>query len=230
MFSNRLTIVTGHYGSGKTTFSINLALSAARAGRRTCLADMDIVNPYFRAADSERPLREAGVTLIKPLFAGTNLDSPALPAQLAAVFDDRSFESVVLDVGGDDAGAAALGVYSARILADRDYAHLYVLNARRPLIAAPEDAAALLRQIETVSRVPATALVNNTNLGPETDADVLAGSRAYADAVSRLCGLPVACTCVRADLAETAARAAGPVFPMELWVKPPWAPPGRAQA
>lgn len=225
MFANRLILITGHYGSGKTTLALNLALAHARAGRRVCLADMDIVNPYFRAAECARPLREAGVTLIAPPFAGTNLDSPALPAQLAAAFDSALFDTAVLDVGGDDTGAAALGAYSARVLAEPGYAHLYVVNSRRPLMEQPANAAALLRQIETAGRVPATAVVANPNLGGETNLSVVTGGLPHARETARLCGLPLACLCAPRALAGKTARAVPdvPVFPMDFWVFPPWA-------
>ncbi|ADU25822.1 ParA family protein [Ethanoligenens harbinense] len=220
MLQSRLQIITGHYGSGKTTFAVNLAMENARAGRKTCLVDMDIVNPYFRAADSKGPLEAAGVRVIRPIYAGTNLDLPALPGELAAVFDDTSY-TVVLDVGGDDAGAAALGAYAHRILA-ADYAHLYVFNARRPLTSTPEEAVQILREIEAVSRVPATGLVNNTNLGNETDTDVPAASAAFAEQTAALTGLPLIYTGVRQELADAARSRLPSVYPLTMWVVPPW--------
>lgn len=220
MFQNRLQIITGHYGSGKTTFAVNLALEAAHAGRRTCLVDMDIVNPYFRAVDSRSVLESAGIRVIAPIYAGTNLDIPALPGELAAVFDDPGY-TVVLDVGGDDAGAAALGAYAHRILAEK-YEHLYVFNARRPLTSTPEEAVQILREIEVVSRVPATGLVNNTNLGAETEPDMLAASADFANRMEALSGLPLHCTGVRQDLADAVRGRLPKVCPLTMWVKPPW--------
>lgn len=220
MLSNRLQIITGHYGSGKTTFAINLAMEAAHGGKKVCLVDMDIVNPYFRAADSQKSLEAAGVRVIKPVYAGTNLDSPALPGELSAVFDDTSY-TVVLDVGGDDAGAAALGTYAKRIL-EAGYTHLYVFNARRPLTSTPEEAVQVLREIEAVSRVPATGLVNNTNLGAETDADVLAASLPFAEKTAALAGLPVVCTCVHEALADAAGSRLPRIHPLAMWVTLPW--------
>ncbi len=219
MFSNRLQIITGHYGSGKTTLAINLAMEAAKNGRKVCLADMDIVNPYFRAADSARPLEKAGVRLIKPVYAGTNLDSPVLPAELAAAFDDTSYDTVILDVGGDDAGATALGVYASRIL-QTDHIHLYVFNARRPLTSTPEETTEILREIERVSRIPVTGLVNNTNLGEETDSGVLKASLPFAERTSELAGLPVLFTCAKKDIA--AGIGLPRVHPLTMWVSPPW--------
>lgn len=220
MFQDRLQIITGHYGSGKTTFAVNLALDAARAGRKACLVDMDIVNPYFRAADSRDVMESAGVRVIAPVYAGTNLDSPALPGELGAIFDDPSY-TVVLDVGGDDAGAAALGTYAHRIHA-AGYMHLYVFNARRPLTSTPEETVQVLREIEAVSRVPVTGLVNNTNLGSETTVEVLTASAAFAEQTATLAGLPLCCTGVRQDLADAVRTRLPAVYPLTMWVKPPW--------
>lgn len=220
MFQDRLQIITGHYGSGKTTFAVNLALGTARAGRKVCLVDMDIVNPYFRAVDSRKTLEAAGVRVIAPVYAGTNLDSPALPGELAVMFDDPTY-TVVLDVGGDDAGAAALGAYAARFR-EAGYAQFYVFNARRPLTSTPEETVQVMREIEAISRLLATGLVNNTNLGAETDASVLAASAAFAEQTAALAGLPLVCTGVRQDLAEAARLCLPAVYPLDMWVTPPW--------
>ena len=97
-------IVCGHYGAGKTNLTVNLALLAAGAGERVTVVDMDIVNPYFRTADFTGLFREAGVRLLAPVYANTNLDLPVLPPSVgAAVSSGRG--RVLLDVGGDDDGA-----------------------------------------------------------------------------------------------------------------------------
>ncbi|MDR3645399.1 MAG: ParA family protein, partial [Clostridia bacterium] len=195
----RINIITGHYGSGKTNLSVNLALMFARQGRKVCLVDFDIVNPYFRAEDSRALLERSGVRVISSIYANSNLDIPAVPGEINSVFDDKSY-TVLLDVGGDDAGAAALGQFSATIKSAGDYRHFYVFNARRPLTQTPQQAVDILREIERASRIPADALVNNTNLAIETDAAVIGDSAAYARAVSSLSGLPLAFTCVREGL------------------------------
>lgn len=214
----RITVVTGHYGSGKTSLSVNLALRAAAAGRRVCLVDLDIVNPYFRAADRTEMLQRKGVRVIAPVYARTNLDMPALPAEIYSVFDEKA-GTVVLDVGGDDAGAAALGRFAPQITAE-PYAHLYVVNARRPLTRTPEEAVAILREIEAAGHVPATAVVNNTNLGPETNAGVIESSAPFARAVAGQAGLPLAFTCAERGLAAVLGRP--DVFPMDIFPSCPW--------
>ena len=129
-FPHRLTLVTGHYGTGKTEFSVNLALALAAEGARTALADLDIVNPYFRSREQRCLLEAAGVRLIAAAQALADADVPALPAELHALLEDRTVRGV-LDIGGDPSGARVLARYRARIL-EEDYQLLYVVKARRP--------------------------------------------------------------------------------------------------
>ena len=122
MQTKRISVVTGHYGSGKTNFSVNLALWLARQGKRVCVVDLDTVNPYFRTADYEQLFASQGVELIVPEFANTNLDLPVLSSRIGAVLQDESVD-VVVDAGGDDAGAAVLGCYAQQILSPVSYTH-----------------------------------------------------------------------------------------------------------
>ncbi|MDD4772960.1 MAG: hypothetical protein PHZ09_05075 [Eubacteriales bacterium] len=183
-------IVTGHYGSGKTNVAVNLALALRAGGSGVTVADMDIVNPYFRTSDSAAMLTEAGIKCVIPQYAGTNVDMPALPAEIYSMFADK-LSYGIFDVGGDDSGAAALGTYT-RHFEDIGYEMLYVVSMYRPITASPPDAAALMREIESKSRLRCTAVVNNSNIGAQTDRDNFFDSFDYADEVSRLCGLPLA--------------------------------------
>ena len=220
-FEKRMTIITGHYGSGKTNLSVNLALDCAALGKKTCIVDLDIINPYFRVADSEDILQKAGVRVIATIHARTNVENPSLTGEVNAVFDDSSY-TAIFDVGGDDAGAVALGRYSGRIREEGDYAHYFVINARRALTQTAADAVSILREVEAASRLPVTALVNNTNLSTETDAHVIRDSIAFAREASRLTGLPVAFTSVRRDIARQLADLKEPLYPIDIYVTPPW--------
>lgn len=188
--SRRVTVLTGHYGSGKTSVAVGLALALAREGKPVALADMDIVNPYFRAADRRRELTAAGVSLIVSDYAGTNLDTPALPRELYGVITDRS-RFAVLDVGGDERGALALGRYADMIKAGGAYEALFVVNFYRPLTASAEDAAEALREIELAGKLPCTGLVNNSNLGPGTEAADVLRTMERMEALSNRVKLPV---------------------------------------
>ena len=109
LLQKRITVIAGHFGCGKTNIAVNLALALAEEGKKCCLVDLDIVNPYFRSADNEKQLKEAGVRPILPEFANTNVDIPSLPKEYGSVF--VTDECAVIDVGGDSDGATALGVH-----------------------------------------------------------------------------------------------------------------------
>ena len=107
MEHKRVTLFAGHYGSGKTNIAVNYALHLAKEGKKVCIGDLDIVNPYFRTKDSAATLDAAGVELISPQFANTNVDLPALPAEAYRLVEDKSIYAI-MDIGGDDRGAYAL--------------------------------------------------------------------------------------------------------------------------
>lgn len=184
----RIIIVTGHYGTGKTNIAINLAIEYAKT-QKTVIVDLDVVNPYFRTADNLELLRENGIKAIVPNFANTNLDVPSLPAEVGAAFTGDE-EVVVFDVGGDDAGATALGRYSGKIR-ENGYEMYCVVSKYRPLINTPEAAVGILREIEHASRLTATGIINNSSLGRETSAEDIEKSAEYAEKISEMTGLPV---------------------------------------
>ena len=197
---SRLVVYAGHYGSGKTTLAIQTALDLRARGKRVLLADLDIVNPYFRTHDHRARLEAAGVRLIVSAYAGTNAELPGFPPEAAAAFDDAE-ACAVFDVGGDDRGALALGRYAARLNAEAP-AVLMVVNAYRPLTARPEQVAEIRQEIERASRVRFTGLVNNSNLGAGTTArDVLDTCR-YIQRAGEATGLPLAFTAAKAGVAE----------------------------
>ena len=202
----KITIVCGHYGSGKTNLAVNLALALAKAGEKTVLVDLDIVNPYFRAADNRRELEENGVRCILPQFANTNVDVPALPPQIHSTFIGD--EKVIFDVGGDKDGAMALGVYRNAI-AKCGYDMLAVCNMYRPLTPTPEETIENLAEIESQCRLTFTALVNNSNLGEETTAEDVKASFTYADSLSEQSKLPLLFTSVSDKVAIQTDR---PIF------------------
>lgn len=183
--TKKITIVTGHFGSGKTNFSVNLA----RENAPVTLIDLDIVNPYFRTADFIGKFE--GVNIIAPEFANSNVDLPYLGG-----FIDAAFEAdgpVIVDVGGDDAGATPLGMYRETLVA-QGYEMLSVISKYRPLTATPEDCLQYLKEIEAACGLFVTGLVNNSNIGPATTEEDVRESVAYAKKVSELCGVPLLCT------------------------------------
>ena len=217
-FTHRLTIVTGHYGTGKTEFSVNLALALAGEGARVALADLDIVNPYFRSRERRELLEEAGVRLIATSQALADADVPALPPELHALLEDRSLRGV-LDIGGDPSGARVLARYRPRLKGE-DYQLLYVVNANRPEVRTAESSTAYLRAIEASSGLRCTGLVNNTHLCGETTAEDIREGAALAEEVSRRTGVPVLCHVAEARFAEQLEDLA--LFPIEIRMKKPW--------
>ena len=181
-----------------------------RSGGNVAIADLDIVNPYFRTKDSAQDLQAEGIDLVVSDFANSNVDFPALPKEIYALTapikqssdsDSQTIAHVVIDVGGDDRGALALGRYVPDIKAEGDYEMLAVVNASRPLTQTAADTVEVLREIETACALPFTGIVNNTNLGQQTTAETVLGSRAYADEIAALMGIPVRFTCAPAALA-----------------------------
>lgn len=153
------------------------------------VADLDIVNPYFRSSEYSGFLKEQGIQLIAPNYANTTLDTPSLPAELYSIFS-MSDTDIYIDVGGDDAGATALGRLSAEISAE-SYEMIYVINRNRILSREPEEALTLLREIESASRLQATGIVNNTHLGVDSTLEDCMSSLEFARRVSELSGLPL---------------------------------------
>ena len=218
MYHKRLTLFAGHYGSGKTNIAVNYALQLAKEGKQVCIADLDIVNPYFRTADSERELSRAGVELIRPRFANTNVDLPALPAEAYRLVQDRAFHAV-MDIGGDDRGAYALGRYVPAIREENNYRMVFVANCYRPLTRTPEDALEVMREIEAACGLQFTDIVNNSNLGTETTPQTVLDSLDFISALSTASGLPVYLHTAEAAVAAALADQPFPVFPLQLQEK-----------
>lgn len=198
----RLTLFCGHYGSGKTNIAVNVAIKLKESYNNIALADLDIVNPYFRTKDSSEELKSNGIRLICSEYANSNVDIPALPQDMYAITDDKTLKCV-LDIGGDDRGALVLGRISDKILEENDFEMLMVINSFRPLTRDTESLIEVFSEIETAAKIKFTGLVNNSNLGEETTAEDVLSSVSYADDISKATGLPVVMTCVKEDLYES---------------------------
>lgn len=218
--NRRITVIAGHYGSGKTEFAVNLALAAAES-QKVILADLDIVNPYFCSREQENRLKAAGVEMITPSPICRTADVPALPAEVARVFADESAHSI-LDVGGDGIGAKVLARYNPQF-SRCEYDMWIVLNANRPLTSTPEKAVEYIRAIERESRIFATGIVNNTHLcAATTPAEAQKGIE-LAEKVCRLTNLPLICSVVPKDnFDEYRESLSGELFPIEIMMKKPW--------
>lgn len=211
----RISLFLGHYGSGKTNVAVNWSIYLEKSGYKTAIYDLDVVNPYFRTLDGKGMLTQAGVRLVASTYANSNVEVPAIPADNYAIVDKLS-EHAVVDVGGDDRGAYALGRYAEPIMRENDYEAYLVINKYRFLTREPMDVCEYLREIELAAGVKITALVNNSNLGKETTAQKITESRSYAEECSRLTGLPVAFTAVRRDLVASLGDLGSPILGMDM--------------
>lgn len=218
----RITLFAGHYGSGKTNIAVNYALHLREHFDRVDIADLDIVNPYFRTKDSEAFLESKGIHLISSEYANSNVDVPALPAEAYAIIDDESVQAVI-DVGGDDRGALALGRYAPAILKQNDYEMLLIINKFRPLTPDCASTIGVMREIETAAGMNFTGIINNSNLGDETTAEDILGSLVYAEEISKASGLPIKMTTVKEDLYESVKDKVSDCFPIKLYVRQSWA-------
>ena len=216
MEHKRITLFAGHYGSGKTNIAVNYAIYLAGEGKPVAIGDLDIVNPYFRTKDSEKRLKDAGVELISPQFANSNVDLPALPAEAYRLVEDKSLFAV-MDIGGDDRGAYALGRYAPFILQENDYRMVFVANCYRPLTRTPEEALEVMKEIETACGIPFTCIVNNSNLAEESSPETLLESVPYINKLSELSGLPVWLHTAEVSVAQKISL--DNVFPLNLQEK-----------
>lgn len=216
----KITIITGHYGSGKSTFAANYAIKCARNGEKMTVVDMDTVNPYYRTADLEGIFEKNGVKLVAPMYAGTNLDVPILDYDIPALYSEG--RNLVIDMGGDDAGAYPLGKYADFLKEHRDETDiLYVVNFCRFLTHDTEGAEEILREIESACGLKASAIVNNSNLGFETDEDIIRSGMAKAEKISALTGIPLMCSTVPV-LPKCNSITGENLFPLEIYLRNVW--------
>ena len=211
----RVTLFAGHYGSGKTNIAVNYAIWLKSKGKDVIIADMDIVNPYFRTKDSIDVLENNGIELISPEFANSNVDLPALPQEMYRVVQDRS-KYAVLDIGGDDRGAYALGRYTPSILEENDYEMVFVANFYRPLTTTPEEALEVMHEVSLAAGIKFTAIINNSNVGWETTVDDILATVNKAEELSKLSGLPILFTTAEKQIAPLLSEKLENVLPLEL--------------
>ncbi len=213
----RLTIFAGHYGSGKTNIAINYAFHLKEKGYDVIIGDLDIVNPYFRTNDSKQELKSRGIELICSEFANSNLDIPSIPQSMYRVIRDKSVHAV-MDIGGDDAGAVALGRFAEEI-SDDEYEMVFVVNFFRPMTPDAQAAFEVMKEIEKACGLKFTSIVNNSNLGQETELSHIASGEEKAKHLSDISGLPVLFTSISNDLYKTSEIENNEYFLLDLQKK-----------
>ena len=216
--SKRVTIFAGHYGSGKTNIAVNFAKELKKSGSAVMLADLDIVNPYFRSKDSEEELKQDGIDLICSDFASTNLDIPSLPQTIHRLVQDKSTKAV-LDIGGDDAGSVVLGRLAEAIRNENNYEMIFVVNFFRPITKNAEDAMEIMREIESVASLKFTAIVNNSNLGEITTEEDIKSTENEVKKLCNLASLPLLFTSVKSNIYDVINDSDEKYFPLDLQKK-----------
>ena len=191
----RINIFVGHYGSGKTELAVNFAIK----NKADLIADLDTVNPYFRTNDAKEILEKAGIRVVAPYYAGTNVDLPSLPPEVYAAFTDN--KTAVLDIGGDDDGAYVLGRFKEYITEENSEVY-FVINVLRPETDSAEKIIEMIKAIEYASRLKVTYLINNTNLMGETVYSHVEKGEAIVKEVSRLTNIPFFGNAVKKELAK----------------------------
>ena len=198
----KIYVLIGNFGSGKTELALNFALRAAEQGK-TELIDLDMVNTYFRLTERKKLIEAAEIRLVSPNYAMTNVESLSLPAEVASAFH-MDWDTVVFDVGGDGAGATALGRFHNDFmeLGPGQLEVLHVVNVRRPLAGTADKIVALQRELERNARLQITGTVNNTNLQHETTTAELRSGYEVLREVAERTGTPVAYTTGKKDLLD----------------------------
>ena len=218
VFDSKLTVLAGLNGSGKTTIAVNIAVFLGKRQVKlrfdeVLLADLDIVNPYFRSKDAEKTLLEANVTFVSSEYAGSGLEAPSLPKAVDKIFSAQGF--VIADVGGDEAGVTVLGRYTKEIQAAPDKQFLFVFNPYRMLTQTVPDTKEILHGIESVSRLPFTGILYNPNLGAATTAEDVRRKLPLVNELAKETNLPIVATCVLRHLAPQLQDIEN-LFPMDL--------------
>ena len=225
MFGKRVTIIVGHFGSGKTEIAVNGALQLADGGVSVALVDLDVVKPYFRSRATRAAMAKHGVELVVPSGDNVFADLPIIVPQIRTLLRD-SRRKVLFDVGGDDTGARALGSL-ADVVPRAETEHLLVLNFRRPFTETVGAAVAMIREIEAAARLPITGLISNTHLMGETTPEIVLDGYRLALAAAAAVGVPVVAVVAEAGMVPQldAGRFACPVFPLRRLLRPPFDQP-----
>lgn len=217
----RIRIITGHYGSGKTEFAVNYSVKLAEMGKKVALADLDVVNPYFRSREKEDELSRLGIKVIGGSIKGAAVDVPAISAEVYGPLQDESYETV-LDVGGDPVGARALGRY-CNYLKEGNYDMFFVLNANRPETQTVEGTIYYIREIEKASRIKVTGLINNTHLLKSTTVEDVLKGQELAEKVSKELNIPVKYVVALEHVASELPKDIGTqIFPIRLYMREEW--------
>lgn len=223
---DRLIAIVGNYGSGKTEVAVNLSLHLARLGTRVSIADLDLVNPYFRCREAADLMAAHGIRVVAPPGAQVFADLPILLPEIRGLLHPPAGSVSLLDVGGDDVGARALASLRTSVR-DGEYELWQVINAKRPFTNSVAGCLAIKDAIERASRWSVTGLLLNTHLMEHTTPETILDGWRLARDVSEAAGVPVRLVAVMDTLADAAALSVidVPLLRMTRLMTPPWIVP-----
>ena len=222
MHDKRLVIIIGHYGSGKTEFAVNYAVKMKEIYENVSIADLDIVNPYFRTREKRDFLESIGVKVYDSSIRNTSIDIPALPAELTGVFLNQNIRSII-DVGGDPVGAKVLSRYADQIKST-EYDMFYVINGNRPETSTVEGVIKYLKMIEATSRLKVTGLINNTHLLKQTTVEDVEFGHELNKKISWETDIPIRYEAVMKETADKIKNLEiiEKLFPINLYMREEW--------
>lgn len=223
---SRTIVVMGHYGSGKTEFSVNLAMKLRKTCDKLALLDMDIANPYFRSRERQKLLQDAGVSVIFNEY-GYDIaeDLPAITAKVRGPLENPKFTTIV-DVGGNDSGARIINQFRKYFVSEETERYL-VINGNRFETDTLEGAMFHLEQIQEEIRLNVNGLINNTHMLAETTVEDVIKGHELCRQVSRETGIPIVWDTCNEKLIDKLAEMAPDyeeykVFPIQLYMRPTW--------
>lgn len=222
MLDKRLVIVIGHYGSGKSEFSVNYAVKMKEQFENVSIADLDIVNPYFRSREKREFFEKIGVKVFDSSIRNTAIDIPALPAQMMGVILNPN-EKSILDVGGDPVGARVLARYAEQIK-NVEYDMFFIVNGNRPETSTVEGIIKYLNIIEAASRLKVTGLVNNTHMLKDTRVEDVESGHELTKKVSWETDIPIRYEAVIEEIAGNIKNKEilEKLFPINLYMREEW--------
>ena len=217
-----IVIIVGNYGSGKTEVSINLAVRQKLLGMDVRIADLDLVNPYFRTREAKTALSDFGIETVVPPREYLKADITYLSPAIAGMIREPS-QLTVLDVGGDDVGATVLASL-ADSLRTQPVKMLQVVNPHRPSTETPEGCLKIKKEIETTSRLQVAGWIGNSNLMDETVAADIHSGYQFMDELAGCSGLPLHFITAEERLLSDIdlTRFTCPVLPIQRQLVPPW--------
>lgn len=217
----RIKIIIGHYGSGKTEFSINYAVKLAKENKKVALVDLDVVNLYFRSREKAEILEDMGIKVIGSSIKASALDIPAISADVLTPLQDKSYEAI-MDIGGDPAGARTLGRYH-NYFQEGNYDMFFVLNANRPETQTVEKVMEYMTKIEDTSRAKITGIISNTHLLKSTTVDDVVKGFQLSKEVSKVTNVPLRYITVLEELVPKLPKEIQEiVFPIKLYMREEW--------